>query len=541
MKIVLINIRTSYIMSVPFGITYLGAVLRNDSHNVKLFDIYPEDDLTEIIDDIKSDFQPDLIGYSVMTTNFHRTMVINKIMKENFPNSLFCAGGIHPTVRPESTLRDLKLDFIVSGEGENILKKICERIDNNLDFSDIKGLAYIKGEEFINNVGLDIIDDLDTIPFPARNLLPVEKYLIPPGYIRSHFLNRVLSIYTSRGCPALCTYCNTAQMFNRKVRRRSVDNVISEIQYLKDTYDIDGIYFHDETFTFQHKWVTELCERLEEINIKWGCQTRVNLVHEQLLENMKKSGCVQIDFGIETGSASQLKLLRKGTQMKHQIKALELTKKVGIRSFGSFMIGLPDETEEDILETIQFLKQIRPDFSYFNLFTPFPGTEAAETAIKNGKLSEDYFSKDYDMLIETNPLVNLSNMSTETLVKYHKKLSNMVLFSNYMKVLTPHNIRYIAEALFVFIFSGKKFFKATKRLMKNKNIEKYIFQILSNYQQYKSRIKLETNEKNYIPISKQWTENRGEAHTRRRGEADTRIRPTVGIIENYNPTNVNKI
>ena len=97
--------------------------------------------------------------------------------------------------------------------------------------------------------------------------------------------------------------------------------------------------------------VTELCERLGEINIKWGCQTRVNLVHEQLLENMKKSGCVQIDFGIETGSASQLKLLRKGTQMKHQIKALELTKKVGIRSFGSFMIGLPDETEEDIFKT----------------------------------------------------------------------------------------------------------------------------------------------------------------------------------------------
>ena len=94
-------------MSVPFGITYLGAVLRDDSHNVKLFDIYPEDDLTEIIDDIKSDFHPDLIGYSVMTTNFHRTMVINKIMKENFPNSLFCAGGIHPTVRPKETLRDL--------------------------------------------------------------------------------------------------------------------------------------------------------------------------------------------------------------------------------------------------------------------------------------------------------------------------------------------------------------------------------------------------------------------------------------------------
>ena len=102
-------------------------------------------------------------------------------------------------------------------------------------------------------------------------------------------------------------------------------------------------------------------------------------------------------------------------------------------------------------------------------------------------------------------------------------------------------MRYIAEALFVFIFSGKKFFKATKRLMKNKNIEKYIFQILSNYQQYKSRIKLETNEKNYIPISKQWTENRGEAHTRWRGEVYTRIRPIEGIIENYKPTNINNI
>ena len=179
-----------------------------------------------------------------------------------------------------------------------------------------------------------------------------------------------------------------------------------------------------------------ICRELKPLGLRWGCQTRVNLVNDELLKIMKDAGCLQIDFGIESVSERMLKSIKK-SQTPEQIRnALELTRRRGIKSFASFMIGLPGETEEDLIENVNFLKKTKPDFTYFNLFTHFPGTEAAETAINEGKLSDDYFLRDYDMLIETKPLVNLSSVPTETVIHYHRKLRNMVLFKNYMGVMT---------------------------------------------------------------------------------------------------------
>ena len=151
------------------------------------------------------------------------------------------------------------------------------------------------------------------------------------------------------------------------------------------------------------------------------------------------------------------------------------------------MVGLPGETEEDLIENINFLKKTKPDFTYFNLFTPFPGTEAAEIAIKEGKLSEDYFSRDYDMLLETKPLVNLSTMSTETVIRYHSKLRNMVFLKNYLGVLTINNMKVIVEAVFVFLLSPSVMFKSVLELMKTKNIEKFVFSLFSNYQRWQAK------------------------------------------------------
>lgn len=481
MKVVLINMRTSYIMSIPFGITYLGAVLKEAGHDVKLFDIYPNDELNEVINDLNA-FHPDLIGFSLLTTNFHKASSFAGILKSKFPGSKFCAGGIHPTVRPKDTLEKMELDFVVMGEGENVLTKVCNALENNDDISDIKSIAFYKNGSLQINEGLDIVDDLDCLPFPARDMLQVSRYLIPPGYIRSHFLNRVLSVFTSRGCPARCTFCNSSSIFHRKIRRRSVANVISEIKSLIDKHKIDGIYFHDETFTMKSDWVKDICKELKPLGLSWGCQTRVALVNEELLKVMRSAGCLQIDFGVESLSERVLKLIKKG-QKPGQIKnAIELTRRAGIKSFASIMIGLPDETEKDLIENVNFLKMTKPDFTYFNLFTPFPGTEAAEVAIKNGKLSEDFFSKDYDMLIETVPLVNLSAMTTETVMRYHRKLRNMVFCRNYIGVLTKQNMVIIFEALLAFLLSPVSMIRSVVDLLRTRNIEKFVFSIFSCYQ-----------------------------------------------------------
>jgi radical SAM superfamily enzyme YgiQ (UPF0313 family) len=474
-------------MSIPFGITYLGAVLRQHNHEVRLYDVYPDDNLDDIVEELSATFVPDLIGFSVLTTNFCRTKSFASALKKHFHSAYFCAGGIHPTVRPLETIENMDLDFVVIGEGENVLLKACDALENSKGLIGIKGIACRDKNDFYINRELDIAHDLDSLPFPARDLLPVSRYLIPPGYIRSHFLRRVMSVLTSRGCPSKCTFCNSSSIFHNRIRRRSINNVMNEIRHLVDYYHLDGIYFHDETFTMNHEWVESLCSELKPLGLRWGCQTRVTLVNEELLRVMRDAGCIQIDFGIESASRRALKSIKKGSTPELAAKALEMTKKSGIKSFASFMIGLPGETEEDMLEDVKFLKKIKPDFTYFNLFTPFPGTEAAEAAIKEGKLPADYFSRDYDMLLETAPLVNLSAEPIETVIKYHKKLRNMVFFRNYIGVLTRNNLMIISEALFYFLSSPSVMFKSLAELAKNRNVEKFIFTIFSNYQQHKSK------------------------------------------------------
>lgn len=482
MNIVLVNIRTSYIMSIPFGITYLGAVLVENNHKVKLFDIYPYDNVEIVIEEIKNSFSPDLIGFSVMTTNFFRAKKLCSIFKKHFSQAKFCAGGIHPTVRPKETIDEMDLDFVVLGEGERVLVKACSAIENSQSLKGLKGIAFKEASEIYINKELDIVENLDSLPFPARELLPISRYLIPPGYIRSNFLNRTLSVYTSRGCPASCTFCNSSSIFHKRIRRRSVRNVIDEITHLIKCYKVDGIYFHDETFTMQPEWVKNLCKELKPFGLLWGCQTRVSLINDELLSIMKSAGCLQIDFGVESASDRMLKLIKKAQTAEQVKRALELTRKHGIKSFASFMVGLPGETEEDLKKNIEFLRKIKPDFTYFNLFTPFPGTEAAETAIREGKMPVDYFSKNYDMLLETSPLINLSAVSTKTVMRYHRKLRNMVLLRNYLGVITRKNFKIIIKAIGFFLLSPGVMLKAIRELIQTRNIEKFIFLIFSNYQ-----------------------------------------------------------
>jgi anaerobic magnesium-protoporphyrin IX monomethyl ester cyclase len=331
------------------------------------------------------------------------------------------------------------------------------------------------------------VNELDTLPFPARDMLPVSRYLIPPGYIRFHFLNRVMSILTSRGCPSKCTFCNSSSIFHNRIRRRSVENVMKEIAYLVDCYRLDGIYFHDETFTINYEWVKNLCQELKPLNLRWGCQTRVNLVSDELLKIMQSAGCIQIDFGIESASKRVLKSIKKGTTPEQAIIALELARRNNIKSFASFMVGLPGETEDDLMENVNFLKKVKPDYTYFNLYTPFPGTEAAESAIKEGRLSKDFFNRDYDMLLETSQLVNLSAVPTDIIIKYHRKLRNMVFLKNYVGVLTRNNLFIIFEALLAFLLSPSVLVKSLIEFMATRNAEKLIFMIFSNYQKKKSR------------------------------------------------------
>ncbi|HDK82215.1 MAG TPA: B12-binding domain-containing radical SAM protein, partial [Nitrospirae bacterium] len=362
----------------PLGLMYIAAVLEKAGHDVQLYDADPEYHDT-IVREIK-EFRPDLIGLSFLTVGYQKAFRLMKQLKKELPDVTCCAGGVHPTVKPEETMNEFGFDFIAVGEGENTAVEACERLEKKQSLAGVKGIMYRENGRIIDNGGRDLIKDLDTIPFPARHLIDMGPYLKPPGIIRGHADSNQTTVVTSRGCPFKCIYCGSHNIFGRKTRRRSVKNVVDEMEHLNKTYGMKGIYFCDDTFTLSPKWVREYCEELKKrgLKIKWACQSRVDQTDEDLMRVMKNSGLVQLDFGVESGSEKILKVLGKGghgdrtEQIKHSFK---LCKKLDIRTLATFIIGNPEETKEDIEQTFSLAKEIKADYTAFYFLTPYPGTD----------------------------------------------------------------------------------------------------------------------------------------------------------------------
>jgi radical SAM superfamily enzyme YgiQ (UPF0313 family) len=215
------------------------------------------------------------------------------------------------------------------------------------------------------------------VPFPARDLSDFERYLSPPGLIRGWASARHASMLSSRGCPFRCTFCASHLQLGRRFRQRSVDNVLAELDHLVDRYAIRGVYWVDDIFTGDRAWVRELCTQLlaRPYRLEWGCQSRVTGIDRVTLEAMKAAGCVQIDFGVESGSQKILNRMRKGTRPDTILKAFDLVRDVGLRTGASFILGTPGEDEDDAMMTLDLARQLRSDWTVFFFSTPYPGTE----------------------------------------------------------------------------------------------------------------------------------------------------------------------
>ncbi len=403
----------------PLGLSYLAAVLQKKGHEVSILDadcnVNPskmdftrlEEDyplyLKSLLDDSHPiwkemresihNFKPDIVGITVLTTFAASAFKIAALCKAYNKDIPVVMGGPHVTIKYDEVIKICSdVDFLVRGEGEKTFVDLVEAIDkgwkhDSAHFSGINGISYRHNGRIFHNTQSEFIEDLDSIPFPARDLL------LTKGAYNSEDMGLLMA---SRGCPYNCSYCATS-IWRRKTRYRSMDNIIEEIKLVINAYGTRQFTFKDDSFMVNRQRVMEFCDRLmkERLDINWDCNTRVDIVDGELLKKMKAAGCNGIKVGIETGNERVLKLVNKRTTLSQAREAASLFRKVGIHWTGYFMMGLPSETKEEIYQTLKFMKELKPDFASLSVYEPFPGTDLFEVGIDKGLVQSDRTLEDF--------------------------------------------------------------------------------------------------------------------------------------------------
>jgi len=381
-KMVLINPswRTKYPQP-PLGLASLAAVLEKNEYQVEILDAnalqLSENEIVKKVD------SADIIGITAMTPTINSAIRIARGIKQINPDSTIILGGPHATILPEDILNNVpEVDIIVRGEGEETIVELCNALENNNSIENIHGISYRNDGAIKNTPSRPQIMDLDTLPFLAYHLLPLDKYKLHPPHGRAY---PFMAMLTSRGCPFKCIFCSKS-VFGSTYRGQSPERIVDEIVYLKERFGIKEIAFYDDVLTLKQKRVMQLVKKLEERNldIPWTCEARVNLVTEELLRAMKKAGCYMIAYGIESGNQMILNNLRKNITIEQIKSATEATRKAGVQSVGYFMFGSPGETPETIRQTIDFARSLDIDFAQFSVTMPFPGTDLYDLYLDSG-------------------------------------------------------------------------------------------------------------------------------------------------------------
>ncbi|MDP2909882.1 MAG: radical SAM protein, partial [bacterium] len=295
-------------------------------------------------------------------------------------------GGPHVHLFPKETAGLKEVDFVIRGEGEIPFLSLLEALEERGQLSQVKGLVYKNKGEIIENPVGDFIENLDELPYPARELLPVKKYssILGAGRI-------VTTMFTSRGCPFQCAFCDRPHL-GKKFRARSAQSVVDEMGVCLDL-GIEEILIYDDTFTVDRRRVLDICGEIAKRGLKfvWDIRARVDTVDEEVLSALKKAGCQRIHFGVESGTEKILEVLNKKITLGQIEKAFKLAKAAGIETLAYFMIGAPTETKEDIYQTINFAKKLNPDFVHITILTPYPATVIYRQALEQGVIKNDYW------------------------------------------------------------------------------------------------------------------------------------------------------
>jgi len=376
-KIVLVrpNYRNkTRIISPPLGIGYLSSYLRKNNIEVKVIDALKDNlDTKEVVRRVLAQ-KADAVGITCLTAFYIEVVKLSRLLKKKKLRVII--GGVHPTFLPFQTLKDSKADFVVCGEGERALLQIMKSNFGNKNTPGVYSLDTLKRNNPVARA--KIVKNLDSLPFPDWEQLDPRSYpKSPHGAVVKNFPIGI--IMTSRGCPYMCSFCASQKFYERKIRFRSIDNVIKEIKYLIKNFGIKEIQFEDDNLTLKRPHIEKLCHTLlkNKIKISWACPNgfRADKVDEELLKLMKNAGCYFVTFGIESANPQILKNIHKLETIETIRNAIELTNKVGIQCQGYFIFGLPGETKETIRESIDFAKNSKLSRANFSILDIIPGSE----------------------------------------------------------------------------------------------------------------------------------------------------------------------
>jgi radical SAM superfamily enzyme YgiQ (UPF0313 family) len=313
-------------------------------------------------------------------------------------------------------------------------------------------------------------------------LIDFSPYLAAPGVIRGYSMSRVATIFSTRGCPYGCIYCGSHNIFGRRIRYRPVDDVVGEIAELRSKFGVRGIYFCDDLFTLDKQWVLDFCDELTRRlggQIKWACQTRVDAVHVDIMKAMREAGCVQIDFGVESGSDKVLKILSRKVKRERIVEAFVAARKAGLRTCATFIIGSPEERSEDIEETSSLAKLLGADYTAFYYATPYPGTKLYDLALANQWIpSATEFDENWVHRQPQRPVLTI-HFSAEELIDIRRRLANPFFARNYLRL---RNLPFYAQLGLTALRSPEILVRALLQTMKSRRLEDGVETLFARYQ-----------------------------------------------------------
>jgi len=436
----------------PIGLLYIAAVLEREKFEVSVIDAFllklNHIELSRKIIKHKAD----IVGITSESVNYYESLRIAKTVK-NVSKAVVVLGGPHASIKPMDLIQYPEVDIVVIGEGEFTMLEIVQRIKNGQSFDGCKGTVFKKDGEIIVNPLRERIEDLDSIPYPARHLVPIKAY--PRNYTFGGMKIPVDTITTSRGCPYSCSFCSSRMIWGRIYKTRDPKSVVDEIEFLIKNYGTKSFYFVEDNFTLKKKHVMGICDEIikRKLKIEWECYSRVDLVNKEILEKIHKAGCKAIWYGIESGSPKTLERLDKGITLEQSRNACKMAKNAGLKVGGSFMIRLPGETKEDIIMTYNFIKELALNPTSLALFRAIPDSQMYQEVVEKGMYDASYG----DIYFVKLPGISRNYLS-EILMRVEKEIPALIRRDNIKR-----------DPLFIlkyFILSLKEPYKI-KRFIKN--------------------------------------------------------------------------